>query len=68
MSKAKMLKDAPEHLKQISLSYDLPENLRVELKKLIATAKEQSKNSPDKVFKVRGYPGKWTLCEFPKTS
>ena len=68
MTRAKMLKDAPSNLKEISLSHDLSEDQRVELKGLVERAKSQTSQSKNSVWRVRGYPGNWNLREFKITS
>ena len=68
MSNTRKMKDAPEHLKGISLSYDLSEDQRDELKKMVNQAKKDTLESKNSVWKVRGYPGNWTLREFKITS
>ena len=68
MSRLKNRKDAPEHLKTISLSYDLSQEQRTELRCLVEKAKKDTKASKNSVFRVRGSPGNWTIREFKKTA
>ena len=66
MARTPNLASAPDRLSCLSLSYDLSVEQRQEIKDMIATAKSQTKNANDYVFKVRGPPGKMTVRHFKK--
>ena len=68
MTNAKKLKDAPEKLKGISLSYDMSKEQRAESKNLHEEAKEKTKNSQEFVYRVRGTPGNMSLIHFKKVA
>lgn len=55
MNNLPKLRDAPDHIKQQSVRYDLNEEERKSTKTLV----EQAKKSPNYEFKVRGPP--WNM-------
>ena len=66
MQKAKNLKDAPEDLKKLSISYDLSKDQRTQVKELVNEAKQKSKNDKEFYYKVVGEPGSMTIRQFKK--
>lgn len=68
MAQTKKLINAPDHLKHVSVSYDLSEEQRKELKSLIIDAKDKEKKFPEFVFKVRGPPGNMRVRSFKKSA
>ena len=66
MYNAKNLKDAPDHLKNVSISYDLSKEERETVSEMVKDAKNKSKNSTEFVYKVRGPPGKMEIVEIKK--
>ena len=65
---AHKLKDAPDNLKKISVSYDMSREQRKQAKTLHEEAKGLTKNSKVSVWRVRGLPGKMQVKEFKKRS
>ena len=68
IKKAHKLKDAPEELKNIGVSYDMSQNQRTEMKSLLKEASDMSKNSIEHVFKVRGAPGQMEIVKYQRKS
>ena len=68
MKKAKNLKDAPENLKVLSISYDLTKDQRMQVKGLVNEAKQKTKNDKEFYYKVVGEPGCMTIVQFKKNS
>ena len=66
MTKANNLKDAQGSLKNISISYDLSQDQRKEVKDLVEEAKSKSKNSTTHYYRVIGEPGKMKVHRFLK--
>ena len=62
----KKLKDAPGHLKSLSVSHDLTHDERDNIKNLVKKAKEDSAKSPNLEFKVVGPPWQPTIKSFKK--
>ena len=63
MQKAYKLKEAPDHLKKLSLNYDMSKDERAECKRLVEDAKDQTKNSKTHKYKVVGRPGEMKIKE-----
>lgn len=61
MTNAKLLANADEDLKKLSIAYDMTEEERALVKDKVDQAKEKSKNSKNWVYKVRG--PYWNLRE-----
>ena len=68
ISNASKLKDAPENLSNISISYDMSNEQRDQAKKLHMQAKDLSKNSTQYIYRVRGLPGKMEIKQYPKVT
>ena len=61
MNSARNLRNAPDHLRQISICYDMTEDERKKIKSMVAQAKEKSESSSKYIYKIRGPP--WALEE-----
>ena len=66
MDKCFKLKDAPDHLKSINLSYEATAAERNNIRDMVAEAKKKSENNPNLIFKVRGPPWNPVEKEFKK--
>ena len=66
VNNCKKLKDAPTHLKGLSVSHDLTNEERINIRNLVKKAKEDSAKSPNLDFKVVGPPWKPAIKQFPK--
>ena len=60
------LKEADEDLRKLSISPDMSKETRNEIKKMVEEAKEKSRNSDGKIFRVRGPPGHLRIVETKK--
>ena len=60
------LRGAPEHIKQIGIAYDSSREQRDTIRAMVAKAKEDNKNCPNGVWKVRGPPWQPYLKMFEK--
>ena len=60
------LKEAERDLNCLSISPDLTKEAREEIKQKVQEAKERTRNSPDKVYLVRGTPGHMRIIEVKK--
>ena len=59
------LKDAPAHIKAISVDHDKTQEERAETKNLVAKAKEQEQKDPLHRYRVRGPPGNQRIVQLP---
>ena len=59
MNSARNLRNAPDHLRQISICYDMTEDERKKTKSMVAQAKEKSESSSKYIYKIRGPHGPW---------
>ena len=64
---APKLKNADVTMKSYSIDFDASKEQRDEIRKLVAEAKERSKEDPNVVFRVRGPPWNPQLKEFANT-
>jgi len=61
----KKLKNAPDHLKSISVNHDLTKVERDETKNLVTKAKEKETEDPLHRYRVRGPPGNQRIVRLP---
>ena len=61
MGNMNKLKDAPDHVKNLRVTYDMSKDERETLGKMVEVAKEKTKACPNWFYKVRGPP--WDLKE-----
>ena len=59
MSNARNLRNAPDHLRKISICYDMTEDERQKTRDMLTEAKEKTESSSKYFFKVQGPP--WAL-------
>jgi hypothetical protein len=62
------LADAEDRYRSLSITHDMTQKEREEVKKLVAEAKEKQTNDPsgEYVYRVRGYPGEMTIVRLRK--
>ena len=66
MANCRLLKDAPTEIKKYSVSHDLTKTEREVIKRMVAEAKEKSRNSPNWDVKVVGPPWKPVFRSYKK--
>ena len=66
MNNAYKLRDAPAHLKTVSIGYDLTLDERAIVRDKVNEVKTESQNDPNYVYRVRGPPWDMKVVKLPK--